>query len=64
MSHSSLGKQWLPARFTIGDDGDLDEANPFVVIISNQSLENKGLLLSLCCKGIWRGMTRWRTIKN
>lgn len=64
MSDSSLGKQWLPARFTIGDDGGMNDANPFVVIISNQPLENQTLLLELCRKGEWCGRTSWKTMKN
>ncbi len=50
MSSNKSVKEWHPARFTIGDDG-LDQPTPFIVIISNQPLENKELLLKLCEKG-------------
>ncbi len=64
MSYSSKGKQWLPARFTTGGGGGLEDASPFVVIISNQPLENRSLLLELCRKGERLGITSWRTMED
>jgi len=64
MSKSELAKPWLAARFTIGDDGCLAKQNPFIVIISNQPLENRSLLLDLCRKGDWRWIFCWKTVWN
>ena len=50
MSSSSAIKEWHPARFTIGAGDDLKSQAPYIVIISNQPVENRRLLLKLCSK--------------
>lgn len=54
MSTLSSVKKWHPARFTLRQDDSLDPENPespYLVIISNQPLENKSLLLEICSRG-------------
>lgn len=56
MPSDPLVKTWQPARFTIGT---LDQpTNPstestYAVLILNQPLEQRDLLIDVCSKGMW-----------
>lgn len=48
---TSTVKTWSPARFLSGQAPDIQSENPYAVIILNQPLDNKDLLVKVCQGG-------------
>ena len=47
----SLAKEWHPGRFVLEKTPSSNAKKPLVIIISNQPLDNKPLLLYACRQG-------------
>lgn len=51
MSSNENSKKWNPARYTEGYRNSSSSSNKYALVILNQPLENKSLLIKLCAGG-------------